>query len=301
MNRFIVCCCILFCSVCISSCFFAPSMNLQFKDQPLLRSSDINNIQVELYPIDQHIIHYPQIYGIKSVDYIIESRDVVSVAVWGHPEFITEHSANNNFAAAVRSTGPEIIMDNYGLKKLNTDTIDKYSVNSAGNIHLLYAGDVHISGLTVESARVRIEQSLKDYIVKPDVKLSVVGYRSKSVYIVGEVQQSQMLPITDVPLNLTAALQLSGWVNSVTANVNQIYVLRRNKQTNSVKAFWLDGGSVTAMLFAQSFYLKDNDIVYVSTAGVSQFNRVMSQLLPTAEALWYTKTSFPNSLGNILN
>lgn len=301
MNRIIVYCYIMLCGLCLSGCFFTPSMNLQFKDQPLLRSSDINNIKVDLYPIDQHLVNYPQVYGTMPTDYIIESRDVVSVAVWGHPEFVTEHSNLNNFAASAHSTGSEIIIDSYGLKKLNTDTVDKFSVNSARNIHILYAGDVHISGLTVESARRKIEKSLKGYIIKPEVKLSVVAYRSKAIYVVGEVQQNQMLPITDVPLNLTAALQLSGWVNSVTANVNQIYVLRRNKQTDSVNAFWLDGGSVTAMLFAQSFYLQNNDIVYVSTSGLSQFNRVMSQLLPTAEALWYTKTSLPNSFGAVLN
>lgn len=291
-------CCVMF----LSGCFFAPDMNLQLKDQPLLRSSDINQVKVNLYPLDQHIAQYPQIYGTMPADYIIESRDVVSISVWGHPEFISEHSGVNNFSVSQRATATAIVMDSYGLKTLNTDTVDKFVVNSSGNIHILYAGDVHIAGLSVDQARKKVADSLKDYIANSDVKLTMVGYRSKSVYVVGEVQQNQTLPITDVPLNLTAALQLAGWVNSTTANVNQIYVLRLNRKNGEVNAFWLDAGSVTAMLFAQSFYLQNNDIVYVSTAGLSQFNRVMTQLLPTAQTFWYTKYTMPSTaLPGLLN
>lgn len=291
-------CCVMF----LSGCFFAPDMNLQLKDQPLLRSSDINQVKVNLYPLDQHIAQYPKIYGTMPTDYIIESRDVVSISVWGHPEFTSEHSAANNFAIVDGNTAPAIVGDAYGLKNVNKDTIDRYGVNAQGNIHMLFAGNVHIAGLTVDQARDKVVNSLKDYIANSDVKLTVVGYRSKFVYVVGEVQQNQTLPITDVPLNLTTALQLAGWVNSTTANVNQIYVLRLNRKNGEVNAFWLDAGSVAAMLFAQSFYLQSNDIVYVSTAGLSQFNRVMIQLLPTAETIWYTKFSMPSSaLPGILN
>lgn len=292
----------IYSSLFITGCFFAPNMNLSLKDQPLMRSSDINQVKVNLYPLDQHITQYPQIYGVAPVDYIIESKDVVSFSVWGHPEFISEHSGVNNFSVSQRATATAIVMDSYGLKTLNTDTIDKFAVDSKGNIHILFAGDVHIAGLTVDQARQKIANSLKDYIANSDVKLTMVGYRSKSVYVVGEVQQNQMLPITDVPLNLTSALQLAGWVNSTTANVNQIYVLRLNKKSGEVNAFWLDAGSVASMLFAQSFYLQNNDLVYVSTAGLSQFNRVMTQLLPTAETIWYAKYTMPSTaLPGILN
>ncbi len=290
------------CSAITAGCFFAPDMNLQLKDQPLIRSSDINQVKINLYPLDQHITQYPQIYGSMPNSYIIESKDIVTISVWGHPEFTASRSGANNIVSLDKATPLGIIKDSYGLNSLNTDSLDKYTVDEDGDIHLLFAGDVHIAGLSINQARLKITKALYGYITNPDVRLAMVSYRSKFVYVVGEVQQNQMLPITDVPLNLTSALQLAGWVNSTTANVNQIYVLRLNRSNGSVYAFWLDAGSVAAMLFAQSFYLQNNDIVYVSTAGVSQFNRVMTQLLPTAETIWYAKYTMPSTaLPGILN
>jgi polysaccharide export outer membrane protein len=39
----------------------------------------------------------------------------------------------------------------------------------------------------------------------------------------------------------------------------------------------------------ERFQLKQNDIVVVSTAVVTRWNRFLNQLLPTLQTVWYTK------------
>ena len=43
------------------------------------------------------------------------------------------------------------------------------------------------------------------------------------------------------------------------------------------------------MLLATDFELEPQDVVYVATAGISSWNRIVSQILPTVQTLYETK------------
>jgi|GEM_PF-3088026 len=282
-------------SFILSSCFFAPSMNLPLNKQTL-RVSRISNVTIFLTPIDQLSVESSSAIH-QQQNYRIGVNDALSISLWGHPEISTVNLANNiNPGYYDYKNQPSKQVDTtYGISKPNENKADIFLVDGKGNVYLPLVGTVSVAGKTIEEARNSLTIAYKDYIVNPNINLKIAAYRSKKVFVIGEVQQSQVVPVTDIPLSLTLALELAGWVNPVTSNVNQIYVLRqRNK--NSVDAYLLDAGSAAAMLYAQRFYLQDNDIVYVSTAGIAQFNRVMGQLLPTAETIWYTENSIPASI-----
>ena len=286
----------------LSSCFFVPSMNLHLKNQPVTKQSEINNIKINLHTIDQSSIKLDATTNKQNTQYKLGEYDIISIVVWGHPEFSTSNtSTTNNDAIINNKLNPIAKLDaTLDMNRTRDNKPDIYIIDIKGNIYLPFVGNIKISELTVDEARNKIQKAMKDYIVNPNINIKVIGFRSKKIYVMGEVQQSQMLALTDLPLNLPAALESVGWINYVTANVNQIYVLR--KGDNCVDAFWLDGSSVTAMLYAQSFYLMNNDIVFVSTAGLSQFNRVMGQILPTAQTIWYTKSTLPSTaLPGVLN
>jgi polysaccharide export outer membrane protein len=48
--------------------------------------------------------------------------------------------------------------------------------------------------------------------------------------------------------------------------------------------------SAASMLYAENFPLINNDVVYVSTAGIANFNRVLNQILPAVQTVWFTKS-----------
>ena len=49
--------------------------------------------------------------------------------------------------------------------------------------------------------------------------------------------------------------------------------------------FHLDAGFATGMLLAERFEMYAQDVVFVDTAGISQWNRVISQLLPSISVI----------------
>ena len=77
-----------------------------------------------------------------------------------------------------------------------------------------------------------------------------------------------------------AALGEAGGFNQNTSNPSGVYVIR-NADKDTPQIFHLDAEYATGLLLAERFDMKAQDVVFVDTSGVSQWNRVVSQLLPS--------------------
>jgi len=106
----------------------------------------------------------------------------------------------------------------------------------------------------------------------------------KKVYLMGEVTAPRTLTFKTREMNLADALGSVGGLNQTTANGKAVYVIRgvENLETERAKVFQLDANSPTAFILAQQFQLQPQDVVYVGPAGVTRWNRLISQLVPSA-------------------
>jgi polysaccharide export outer membrane protein len=99
----------------------------------------------------------------------------------------------------------------------------------------------------------------------------------------GEVNAQTSLSMQDGRLNLAEVMATAG-VNQKAADPERIYVLRQSE--GKPLAFHLDASEPGALILATSFQLKPLDVVFVSTSNLTLWNRVLTQLLPTAQTLW---------------
>lgn len=114
-----------------------------------------------------------------------------------------------------------------------------------------------------------------------------VGDRSRNkVFVVGEVRAPQSRLMVKGRMTLAEALNETGGLDPSTANVSRIFVLRGDYDAPNV--YRLDASSPDALLLATQFPLRARDVVFVSTNRVSEWNRVIVQILPTVQALWTT-------------
>lgn len=204
-------------------------------------------------------------------NYKVAPSDVLQINVWEHPEFNL-----NNSGASTNTTAP-------GAQGAAGKT--GYLVNAQGRIYFPLIGYVTVGGKTVDQIRHGITLPLKKFIPNPQVNVRVADYRGRKVYIMGEVKKSGILQLNDQALTIADALALSG-IEQQFADPKHIYVIRGT--VTQPRVYWLNAETPDRLLLAERFTLQPKDILYVSTAPTTQWNRILTQLLPTLDSFWYT-------------
>jgi polysaccharide export outer membrane protein len=110
--------------------------------------------------------------------------------------------------------------------------------------------------------------------------VNVLDRSQQKVFVMGEVRNPKSVEIVNGELTLAAAIGEVGGFNQNTANPSAIYVVR-GSDSDDPQIFHLDAGFATGMLLAERFDMQAQDVVFVDTAGISQWNRVITQLLPS--------------------
>jgi polysaccharide export outer membrane protein len=288
----------------------------------------------------------------KPEGYIIGKGDVLQIIVWDHPELTIPAGQFRD----AETSGQQVGEDGY--------------------LYYPYVGMVKAAGMNIPALRDLLTEKLSTYIQDPQLDVRVVGYRSKRVYVVGEVNTPGVIPLNDVPLTIADAISLSGGltadahksgvnvsrdgevheidlkalydhadstqnltlkhgdivnvldrsqqkvfvmgevrtpgsveiinghltlaaaigevggVNQNTADSGGIYVVRGTNK-DKPEIFHLDARYATGMLLAERFDMQAQDVIFVDTAGVSQWNRVITQLLPSVSVI-----GLANSIGS---
>lgn len=123
----------------------------------------------------------------------------------------------------------------------------------------------------------------RNILLKDGDILHVPNKKGRKIYVLGEVMDPASLLMEDHSMSLTEALNDAGNINPFTANPANIYVIRG--EPDDTEIYYLDARTPTALVLGDHFQLKPRDVVYVDTAGVTRWNRVISQILPSVQFL----------------
>ena len=287
--------------------------------------------------------------ALRGYDYEVNRGDILNITVWDHPELTIPQGSDRSPSEA----------GNW--------------VHSDGTIFYPYVGKIEVAGLKVTEIREILRERLVEYIQIPQVDVTVASFRSKRVYLTGEVKQPGTQPITNVPLTLLEAVSRAGgltefadWTDitltrngkttdyslrdlykqgdtrqnvllrpddivhvarndaakvfvlgevvepqsinfgrsditladaltdaggfaQATANASGVFVVRKAPIDSGkiANVYQLDARNATALVLADQFKLQPRDIVYVTAAPIARWNRLIAQILPTAQAIYF--------------
>ncbi len=114
--------------------------------------------------------------------------------------------------------------------------------------------------------------------------VNVRSLEESKVYVLGEVQRPASQNLRNGRLTLNQALGEAGGVNQGSGDPRQIFVIRA-ADTAEPEIYHLDGRSPVAYALAEGFELNARDVVYVDAVPLVRWNRVISLILPSAQAV----------------
>lgn len=128
---------------------------------------------------------------VTSQDYALGPEDVLKISVWDHPDLSLEESV----------------------------------VSQEGYISFPLIGQVLVRGLTTAQVEQKFCRLLEDgYLVNPQVRVAVAKYKSKLIYVLGEVKAPGAFPLTRNEIGLVEVISMA---QGVTQDAGQEAIIVR--------------------------------------------------------------------------
>ncbi|MHC4805488.1 MAG: polysaccharide biosynthesis/export family protein [Planctomycetota bacterium] len=155
-------------------------------------------------------------------------------------------------------------------------------IGSSGIIFFPLVGEIQATGLTPEQLNTKITEGLEKYFINPQVNVNVTSFRSRRVYVLGEVRKPGMFFIED-SMKVLEAISLAGGFTLDANTKNVILVSQSQHQLElsslDLKAL-LEGGEQE-----QNVPLQKGDIVYVTPTLIADVERFMRRFYGIIEPI----------------
>ena len=199
----------------------------------------------------------------------------VDVNIAGYGSRVTLQGAFNDTSSQNITTVPLTLSQAVGAAVINTEEAD------LSGLTLTRDGKNHRINL---DALNRHGGSTPEIYLKPGDRLYMPFNDRQEVYVLGEVLQPQALTFKTSDMTLTQALGRAGGLNPTTAKEEAVYVIRgmdvNDMEKEPATVYQLDASSPAGFALADRFPVRAGDVVFVGEAGVTRWNRFLSQLLP---------------------
>lgn len=129
----------------------------------------------------------------------------------------------------------------------------------------------------------------QNILLKKNDVLNIGSNVDNKIFVLGEVKEPRSVFMDRNGLSLAGALSETGGLNEMTSNARGVFVMRRGEEDGEprINVYQLNAKNAAALVLADQFELLPRDIVYVTAAPLARWNRVIQQILPTVQTIYY--------------
>jgi protein involved in polysaccharide export with SLBB domain len=155
-----------------------------------------------------------------------------------------------------------------------------FAIGHDGKIQFGFLGDIEANGLTKEQLARRIEESLRQYVRVPSVNVTIIGFNSKAIYILGRVSNPGKYAMRGDSIPIRDAVIAAGLVVHH-AKLRKVHIIKADAKDPTYRVVDLHKILYKGQMH-QNVELVDGDIVVVPTTVWGGINDFLRELIAPA-------------------
>jgi polysaccharide export outer membrane protein len=163
-----------------------------------------------------------------------------------------------------------------------------YPVNLEGKIQYKFVGDIVVTGLNKTQFEEKIKEVIANYVINPEVNVTIVEFKSKVIYVLGEVGQPGKYIMRSDAISVRDAVVNAG-LPTLAAAMRRCRIITPAKN-GRVKTREID---IYAILYGGNLKynidLHPGDVLYVPATMMAKVMRVINPVTQPVGAVASTK------------
>ncbi|MDO4641782.1 MAG: polysaccharide export protein [Neisseria sp.] len=147
--------------------------------------------------------------------------------------------------------------------------------------------------VSVEDLRANGDETQNHLLSDGDI-VYVPSNENSKVFVMGEVTRQSSLRMTPKGMTLTEAIGEAGGMDQIHANASGVFVIRNvpSDVEKPIHVYQLNLKDATAYALGNRFKLQSNDVVYITAAPITRWDRVVAQAVGAANTIAAVNNSF---------
>lgn len=180
--------------------------------------------------------------------YTLGPDDVVEIAVMRHPEFS-----------------------------------GTYPINLEGKLQYKFVGDIDVNGLTKAQLEEKLKGVISNFVISPEVNVTITEYKSKVIYVLGEVGKPGKYYMRSETIPVREAVMQAG-LPTLAAAMRKGRIITPDKgrvKTRSVDLYGLLYGGNLKL----NYEMRAGDVLYVPSTVMAKIVRVINPVTATVSGM----------------
>ncbi|MFA5156311.1 MAG: polysaccharide biosynthesis/export family protein [Candidatus Omnitrophota bacterium] len=215
---------------------------------------------------------------------IVQAEEEITISLPSVP-VAQEASANtpqSGFDPLRYTLGPDDIVEVSVMRHPEFSGI--YPINLEGKLQYKFVGDIDVNGLTKKQLEDKLKEVVSVYVINPEINVAVVEYKSKVIYVLGEVAKPGKYYMRSETIPVREAVVQAG-LPTLAAAMRKCRIItpdnNGNMKTRAVDLYAvLYGGNLK-----YNYDMRPGDVLYVPSTVMAKIVRIINPVTATVSGM----------------